>query len=198
MGKKIFTICAILSVFLGTRSLKAFELEGLVGTLTQEDELEDNRSPIYGLRFGGGARRLFTGETTIGYSPTEFFKVYLLVGNFDINIPVDNIVPYFTIGTGTLIFVPEEGATVLDPDDPAAEAINVALNTKAKFSINYGGGVRYFLNDMLALRGDFRDHIIFDLGFDVAAAAEGDEEGVVDIGTSHAIELALGLSIVFF
>jgi len=195
MIKKILMAFTVSAVLLGAGSLSAFELEGFAGVLTQKDELVDNKSPVYGLRFGGGARRLFSGETTIGYSPTENFKTFLLLGNFNINIPVDQVIPYITIGTGTFIYVPEKGAALLDPNDPTQQAIAIALTTRTRFSINYGGGVRYLINDYLALRGDFRDHIIFNLGFDTAAQTA---EETIKIGTSHSVEMSLGLSLVFF
>ncbi len=197
MAKRIVMALMITAMFLGPGSgtLTAFELEGFGGALTQRDALEGGSNPLFGLRFGGGGRRIVSGETTLAYSPTDQFKVILLLGNFDINIPIDKVIPYVTFGTGTFIYLPQEGAQIPDPDDPST-FIAIA-NTKTKFSVNYGGGVRYLLNDMVALRGDFRDHIIFDLGFDVNPDAESAED-VIDIGTSHSIEASLGLSILFF
>ena len=195
MTRKILMAFTVCSVFLGAGFLSAFELEGFAGMLTQTEELVDDRSPVYGLRFGGGARRMFTGETTIAYSPSENLKTFLLLGNFNINIPINEIIPYITVGTGTFIYVPEEGAAFLDPDDPTQQAIGIALTTKASFSVNYGGGVRYMISDVLAVRGDFRDHIIFNLGFDTSAQTA---EETIEIGTSHSIEMSLGLSLVFF
>jgi hypothetical protein len=197
MQKRIMTVCIIAALSLGATAgvLQAFELEGFAGALTQRDVLNDTKSPVYGLRFGGGGKHLFSGETTFGYSPTQDIKVFLILGNFDINIPVGNVIPYLTIGTGTFIYVPRKGAEILNPDNQTEEAIAIALTTKPRFSLNYGGGVRYLVNDMLALRGDFRDHIIFDLGFDTQAQTA---EEAVKIGTSHSVEVSLGLSLMFF
>lgn len=180
----LFALCVV-----GVGSSSGFELEGFVGALSQDEALGDESSPLYGLRFGGGARKIITGETTLGYSPTEFMHVILLLGNFDVNIPFgDDVVPYLTVGTGTLIYVPKDEAE-------QGDELGIALGTQTQFSVNYGGGVRYFLSEALALRGDFRDNVVFDLNFD---PAEGTENNPIDIGTSHLIELSLGLSFVFF
>lgn len=189
MARKILVVWILALFAFGVGRSSGFELEGFVGALSQDKALADDSSPVYGLRLGGGARRVITGETTLGYSPTEFMHVVLLMGNLDVNIPFGNdVVPYLTVGTGTLIYIPKDEAE-------QGDELGIALGTQTQFALNYGGGVRYFLSEALALRGDFRDNIVFDLNFD---AAEGTEDNPIDIGTAHLIEVSLGLSFVFF
>jgi hypothetical protein len=189
MARKILVVGILSLLVLGASRASAFEIEPFIGMLSQDEDLGDERSPLYGLRFGGGARRIVTGETTLGYSPTANMHVVMLMGNLDVNIPVDpDIVPFLTIGTGTFIYIPKDEVEQEDE-------LGIALGTQTQFSINYGGGLRYFFNPTMALRGDFRDNVVFDLQFD---AAEGTEDNEIDIGTAHLIEWSLGLSFVFF
>ncbi len=79
--------------------------------------------------------------------------------NFDLGpiaqYPINNIVPFASVGLGI---------TVIDPDKvlTAANGTQIGKGGSAtEFTINVGGGVKYFLSDRFGLRVDIRDHIIF-------------------------------------
>ncbi len=187
-GKLLPLVVCLLMLLPGTG--RGFELEGYAGFYRYDgsmaDEFKADSSPIFGARFGSGARQIISGETTIAYGPAEDIRIILLMGNFLINVPVDLVVPYVTLGTGTTIYLPDDVATVED----------VALDSEVKFTLNYGGGFRYFLNNILAVRFDVRDYVTFDLGFDPKEAATGQSMGI-DLGTIHNMVVAGGLSLTF-
>ncbi len=181
----VFTAAMILTAFPG--GLSASELEIHAGYLSQDEALGDESTPILGLRFGSGPKTPLSGETSLSYSPQEFFHLIFLEGNLNINVPVGhNLVPYVTIGPGTAFYIPK---------DEAEDELQLALDTSINFSLNYGGGIRYFLNEFVALRGDFRDHVVFSLDLDTSPE---NVEDVIDIGTVHLVEVSGGLSIAFF
>ena len=170
---------------------RAFELEGYAGFYRYDgslaEEFEADNSPIFGLRFGSGARQILSGETTIAYGPADDIRILLLMGNFLINIPVDPVIPYVTIGTGTTIYLPKD----------VENATGLILDSTTNFTLNYGGGFRYFVSPLLALRFDIRDYVTFDLDFDVAEADPDNPINAVSVGTIHNTEIAGGLSLVF-
>jgi hypothetical protein len=188
-GIFLLTTCMLA---LAPRTGHSFELEGFAGYYRYDESLasrfEADSSPIFGLRFGSGAQQIISGETTFGFGPAKDMNIILIMGNFLINIPVDRVVPFVTLGTGTTIYLPE------DITEPTLERI---LDTETKLSFNYGGGARYFLNDIVAARFDVRDYVTFDLDFNPSAAADGDPTEVVDVGTIHNMVVSGGLSIVF-
>jgi hypothetical protein len=189
MAKKLFPLVICLFVLLPGLG-NSFELEGYGGFYRYDgslaDEFKADSSPIFGVRFGSGARQLISGETTIGYGPAEDIRIILLMGNFLINVPVDLVVPYFTLGTGTTIYLP----------DDLENTKGLVLDTEVKFTLNYGGGFRYFLNDLLSVRFDMRDYVTFDLDFDAEDAATGQSTGI-GIGTIHNMVIGGGLSLSF-
>ena len=171
----------------------AFEMEGYAGYYRFDSTVEDKAAvdadniPIFGLRFGSGARQIFSGETTIGYGPMDDIRIFLIMGNFLINIPVETVIPYVTVGSGTTIFMPKD----------IANEVDLLLNTSTKFTLNYGGGFRYAMNDFLALRFDFRDYVTFGLDFDTEVVDTGDPADAIDVGTIHNTVIAGGLSLTF-
>jgi len=190
MKASLISILLFSLLFLRVGSARSFELEGYGGYYRYDSSLagkfQADNSPIFGLRFGSGARQILSGETTIGYGPADDINIILLMGNFLINIPVDLVIPYVTLGTGTTIFLP----------DDSANAEDLIFNTRTQFTLNYGGGFRYFLDDLLAIRIDMRDYVTFDLDFDAEDAVTGESSGV-SVGTIHNTVIAGGLSLVF-
>jgi hypothetical protein len=169
----------------------AFELEGYGGFYRYDNSLSEHfkadSSPIFGIRFGSGAHQILSGETTIGYGPAKDNRIVLLMGNFLINIPTTLVIPYLTLGTGTTIYLPKD---VSRPD-------SLLLDTETKFTLNYGGGFRYFLNNLIAARFDVRDYVTFDLNFSATDAASGNPTDAVKVGTIHNMVIGGGLSLVF-
>jgi OmpA-OmpF porin, OOP family len=62
--------------------------------------------------------------------------------------PSNRIVPYIAVGAGNMVFNPETG------------------HTQDTFGASYGLGIKYFLNEDVALRLDARHFIAFDQGLD--------------------------------
>jgi len=187
----LFLLLFALLVFT-SNSGHAFELEGYGGfyhfdsSMEKQTEVDADNTPIFGLRFGSGAHQIISGETTIGYGPTNDIRILLLMGNFLINIPADLVIPYLTLGTGTTIYLPKD----------VENAEGLVLDTETKFTLNYGGGFRYFLSDILAVRIDFRDYVTFGLDFDASEAATGESSGI-SVGTIHNTVIGGGLGLIF-
>jgi outer membrane beta-barrel protein len=128
------------------------------GYVLDHDQREESR-PIFGLRAGYNFTRNLGAEVMFGYCRTETQKKYgsretdLYRYGFDILyhfMPDNNLVPFIAIGGG--------GASFTIPDTPSAKNHYAGL-------FNYGVGLKYFVSDNVALRGDVR-HVVLhnDLG----------------------------------
>lgn len=116
---------------------------------------EGNQDLENGFTFGLGAGYNFTqnlgAEYFLNYIKTESDTngqdvdgyLYRLDGLYHF-MPENRLVPYIAAGLGGI---------TLDPDNG---------DNDTSFLINYGGGVKYFLTDSIALRGDLRHVISFD------------------------------------
>lgn len=128
----------------------SFSLSGIVGGYTFDGVQHLETRPVVGIRAGYNLTRYWGVEALFDYVPTESTKaglgdanVYRYGGDLLLHLLPDNkLVPFIAAGYG--------GMTI-DRD-------NQSLFTRGAFE--YGPGIKYFLNDNLALRGDFR-HIIF-------------------------------------
>ncbi len=116
---------------------------------------EGNQDLDHGFTFGLGAGYNFTrnlgAEIFLNYINTETDPggsdvdgdLYRLDGLYHF-MPESRLVPYIAAGLGGIMLDPDKGSS----DD--------------SFAVNYGGGVKYFLTEMIALRGDIRHVISFD------------------------------------
>jgi OOP family OmpA-OmpF porin len=141
-------VSATTSLAAGIRA-DSFTLSGLLGGYSFDGKQHLETRPVLGLRGGYNFTKYFGIEALFDYVPTES-----TVGQGDANIyrfgadallhllPDGRLVPYLAAGYGAL---------TIDPD-------NQRSRTKGVF--DYGPGVKYFLTDDLALRGDFR-HLVF-------------------------------------
>ncbi len=163
----------------------SLELEGHGGFYRYDKALargfQADDSPVFGLRFGSAARRIFSGETTVAYGPADDMKIILLMGNILLNVSIGDAVPFLTLGTGTTIFVPDR--------------VDENLDTETRFTMNYGGGLRYFVRDSIALRCDARDNVVFDLDFGPGQGGGGG--GGISVGTIHNLVVGGGVSVLF-
>ncbi|MDD2309833.1 MAG: outer membrane beta-barrel domain-containing protein [Desulfuromonadaceae bacterium] len=122
------------------------------GYVLDRDQREESR-PEFGLRAGYNFTENFGAEAMFGYSLTETKQQYGsreadryrygvdLLYHF---MPDGKFVPFIALGGG--------GTNFNIPNTPSAENHNAGL-------VDYGGGVKYFVNPDIALRGDVR-HVI--------------------------------------
>ena len=128
------------------------------GYVLDKDQHEESR-PMLGLRAGYNFTRNLGAEAMFGYSLTETKQNYgsketdLYRYGVDILyhfMPDSNFVPFIAIGGG--------GTNFNTPNTPSAKSHYAGL-------VNYGGGVKYFVADNVALRGDVRHAVlVHDLG----------------------------------
>ncbi len=123
------------------------------GYLLDHDQREENR-PIFGLRTGYNFTKNWGAEAMFGYSLTETKQAYgsretdLYRYGVDILyhfMPDSNLVPFIVLGGG--------GTNFTTPQTPSAENHYAGL-------VNYGVGVKYFVADNVALRGDVRHAVL--------------------------------------
>ena len=162
-------------------------VSGYVGLLSFDDDLFMDSAPVFGLRWGP-QRRIFSGETAIGFSPGEHANVLLYHGDFILNIPAGEARPYIAVGIGGTKFIPKD-------------VYDLFSNTRGKWALNYGGGLRYFVHERLALRVDLRDYVSFDFSApqvdDLSQLEEGDIEIEDFVDTVHTIEMSAGIVVSF-
>lgn len=142
------------------------------GYVLDKDQREESR-PMFGLRAGYNFTKNFGAEAMAGYSLTETGLKYgskeADMYRYGIDLlyhfmPDNNFVPFVALGGG--------GTNFNIPNTPSAESHYAGL-------VNYGGGVKYFVNPDIALRGDVR-HVLL----------------VHDTG-KHNLEYAVGLTFNF-
>jgi OOP family OmpA-OmpF porin len=120
------------------------------GYLLDEEQHEVNR-PMFGLRTGYNFTENFGAEAMFGYSLTETKLHYGPRRETDLYrygidllyhfMPQSNFVPFVVIGGG--------GTNFYTPNTPSEPSHYAGL-------FSYGGGVKYFVADNVALRGDVR------------------------------------------
>ena len=127
----------------------SFTLSGIVGGYSFDGKQHLETRPVFGIRGGYNFTKYFGVEALFDYVPTEGTQtnvdtnVYRFGGDALLHLlPDSNLVPYLAAGYG--------GITV--------DRENQKAFTKGIF--DYGPGIKYFLTDDLALRGDFR-HLVF-------------------------------------
>jgi len=112
-------------------------------------DLKDNNLTL-GIGLGYNFTENFAVESTFNWIDTKSTVgrgdvdgyLYKVDGLF--NYPVTpELVPYLAVGAGGITLDPEHGGS------------------DSSFLVNYGGGIRYFLTDDLAIRGDVRHVISF-------------------------------------
>lgn len=187
---------------LGARSL---EVEPFVGVLSFDDELfGENLSLESTLGFGGRLAYNFTEnwalEGTFGLTPNaepDFgdldddedddvgneTTVILAHGNLNYNfmLPNSKLVPFLTAGGGIANFN-------VDNDDQIEE------ESETDGLVNFGGGLKLFLSETIAVRGDIRDHLIFASRPNQDPGQPDDEE---DSETTSNFEISGGVSFNF-
>ena len=128
------------------------------GYVLDHDQHEEN-NVIYGLRAGYNFTKNWGAEAMFGYSLTDTKAKYgsreTDVYRYGIDIlyhfmPDNKFVPFIAVGGG--------GTNFNTPNTPSAKSHYAGL-------VDYGVGVKYFVTDNIALRGDVRHAVlIHDLG----------------------------------
>jgi OOP family OmpA-OmpF porin len=151
---KIIT-CMILFMSLSTIGYagerpQAFSVSPFLGGYTYDGTQHLLTRPVYGLRLGydltenwatEGVFDYVAGETTRGHQDINVYSYRMdILYNF---MPAGKLVPYLAVGGG--------GTTIETRHDHDASA-----------TFNYGGGLKYFVTDSIALRGDVRHLLAFE------------------------------------
>jgi outer membrane beta-barrel protein len=137
----------------------AYTLSPFVGGYYLDHEQREENRPIFGLRGGYNITKNFGAEAMFGYSLTETKEQYgsretdLYRYGFEFLyhfMPESNLVPFLALGGGATHFN--------TADTPSADRHYSGL-------FDYGVGVKYFVAEDVALRGDVR-HVVLvhDLG----------------------------------
>jgi len=135
----------------------AFTLSPFVGGYTFDGAERLETRPAVGLRLGYDFFKNFGLEGTFSYVPTRFTTLvdgtvnvfnYRLEGIYNF-MPERTVVPYLAIGGGgTTLEMPTE-AVVSHPHNHSP-------------TVNVGGGIKWFLNENLAIRADYHQNFLFD------------------------------------
>ncbi|MDD5722358.1 MAG: OmpA family protein [Syntrophales bacterium] len=128
----------------------AASISPMVGGYAFDGEQDLDNGPTYGLGIGYNLDERWGVEAAFNYIDTDFntgnrdmnVSLYRLDGLYHFNI-TDRFVPYLAAGVGGIGFNPARGDSNYDT------------------MINYGVGVKYFLTESIALRGDVRHVISF-------------------------------------
>lgn len=153
--KKTVAVAACLSAFLAAGSghaankAETFVISPFIGGYTFDGKQHLETRPVYGIRGGYNFTDNFGAEAVFDYVSTESTRaagdadVYNYRGELLYHFfPEARFVPYLAAGYG---------AITVDQ--------NNVKSTRGAF--NYGAGLKYFLTDTVALRGDVR-HLIMD------------------------------------
>ncbi|MFA6009545.1 MAG: OmpA family protein [Desulfobacteraceae bacterium] len=156
MFKSIICLCLMICSMItaGTVSAEikagAITLSPSIGGYVFEGNQDLENGPTFGLGLGYNMDTHWAAEAAIHYIDTERDRggndvntwLYHLDAMYHFN-PSEKLVPYLATGIGSL---------VVDPD---------RAHNDDDFAVNYGAGLKYFLRDDVALRGDVRHVVSF-------------------------------------
>ncbi|MCF8026309.1 MAG: outer membrane beta-barrel domain-containing protein [Desulfobacteraceae bacterium] len=150
-------LAVVLAVILGITSGAAaghradsFMISPFIGGYAFDSDLNLEDELTYGIGVGYNFTENLAAEAVFNYTDTELDN-----GAFDVEgylyrmdalyhfMPENRLVPYVAAGLGAFDFDPEMG------------------DSETEFSGNIGAGVKYFLNESIALRADVRDVMTF-------------------------------------
>ena len=135
----------------------AVTLSPYVGGYTFDGAEGLKTRPVVGLRLGYDFSKNFGLEGTFGYVSTSFNRLvpgrvtvfnYRLEGIYNF-MPDRKVAPYLAIGCG--------GTTLEMPINAA-----IAHPHNHSPSVNAGGGIKWFLNENVAIRADYHQNFLID------------------------------------
>jgi len=129
----------------------AMTLSPFMGGYVFEGNQDLDKGPTYGLGLGYNLDKHWALEAVLNYIDSEFDTtgrnadayLYHLDGLYHFR-PSGKLVPYVAVGAGDIVIDHEWAHNDRD------------------FAVNYGAGLKYFLSENVALRGDVRHVISFD------------------------------------
>ncbi len=153
-GKVFFSIGVAFLLMISSVNIKAeikpdsVTLSPLIGGYLFEGDQDLKHKPTYGLGLGYNFDSHWATEAVFNYIDTRSKKsagdvdgkLYRLDGLYHFT-PSQNLVPYLAAGIGGLTLNPDRGSS------------------DSNVIFNYGGGIKYFIKENIALRGDVR-HIL--------------------------------------
>ena len=162
-----------------------FEIGGFAGIMSIEDF---GSNLVYGVRLAYHITEGFFLESSVGQTEAGLTSFEVLSGGAPILSDSDRQYTYYNLNVGYNI-LPGEGFI------GESRAYNTGLYLTAglgstrfagddRFTVNFGAGYRFLLNDIVALHLDFRDHL-----YDIDLL--GEEK------TVHNLEATLGVTVFF-
>jgi outer membrane beta-barrel protein len=162
-----------------------FEIGGFAGIMSIEDF---GSNLVYGVRLAYHITEGFFLEGSVGQTEAGLTSFEVLSGGAPILSDSDRQYTYYNLNVGYNI-LPGEGFI------GESRAYNTGLYLTAglgstrfagddRFTVNFGAGYRFLLNDIVALHLDFRDHL-----YDIDLL--GEEK------TVHNLEATLGVTVFF-
>ncbi len=162
-----------------------FEFGAFVGIMSIEDFGSDM---VYGLRFAYHVTEGFFVETTVGQTEAGLTSFEVLSGGTPIITDSDRTYTYYNLNVGYNILPGEgfigEGRAYNTSFYLVAGLGSTRFAGDDRFTVNFGAGYRFLLNDSVAFDADFRDHL-----FDIDLL--GEEK------TTHNLEGHLGVTVFF-
>jgi outer membrane beta-barrel protein len=162
-----------------------FEISGFVGVLSIEDFGSDF---VYGVRLAYHVTEGFFVESSVGQSEGGLTSFEVLSGGAPLLSDSERELTYYNLNLGFNI-LPGEGFIGKGRAYNTAFYVTGGLGSTTfagddRFTVNFGAGYRFLLNDSVALHVDFRDHL-----FDIDLL--GEEK------TAHNLEGTFGIAVFF-
>lgn len=169
----------------------SWEVTPQVGFFVPEEPrgAEIEAGPFFGARAGYHRAAGLGIEAHAGYTPLELeasgnpseafeMPTFLYGADLLYSWVVDPRADFFlSTGAGGITWSPDR-----EGEDEGVES---------NFRVTFGAGVRYLIGSSVAVRGDVRDHIVFDQLADTARSL-----ALVDRGNTNNLEGSLGVSVV--
>ena len=162
-----------------------FELGAFVGIMSIEDF---GTNVVYGVRLAYHLTEGFFVEGTIGQSEGGLTSFEILSGGATLISDDERVLTYYNLNLGYNILPGEvflgEGRAYNTQLYLIAGLGSTEFAGDDRFTVNFGAGYRFLLNDSMAIHADFRDHL-----FDIDLF--GEEK------TAHNLEAHVGFTMFF-
>lgn len=162
-----------------------FEIGAFIGIMSIEDFGSDF---VYGARFAYHVTEGFFVEATVGQTEAGLTSFEVLSGGAPIISDSERTYTYYNLNVGYNLLPGEgyigEGRAYNTNFYLIAGLGSTTFAGDDRFTVNFGAGYRFLLNDSVALHVDFRDHL-----FDIDIL--GEEK------TTHNLEGHLGVTVFF-